>query len=152
MLFPSICSSALAEGITLCLGSAHCLENVLPGEVFVQGFISEKSDIQLYMYQVCAWFQSCWHRMVLFVWRPAKARACFPFWGAPLAAGHHLSCPHSSPHPAQGDTPRSDPSQHDSVCRLLERFAHHPAVPGLLLSLSLPSFPLLFKKIVSLQV
>lgn len=43
-------------------------------------------------------------------------------------------------------------SQHDSACRLLERFALHPAAPGLLLSLSLPSFPLLFKKMVSLQV
>lgn len=92
MLFPSICSSALAEGITLCLRSAYCLQDVLLEEVFVQGFISAQSDLQSLLF--CAWFQSCWHRMVLFVWRPAKARACFPFWGAPLAAGHHWSHPH----------------------------------------------------------
>lgn len=127
----------------MCLRSAYYLEKVLFEEVFVQGFIRAKSDVRSLQFR--AWFQSCWHRMVLFVWSPAKARARFPFWGAPLAAGHH-----SSPHSAQGGTPRSDPSQCDSACGLLGRFVHHPAAPGLLLSLSVPSFPLLFIKIESL--
>lgn len=146
--FSSISSSALAEGIILCLRSAYWLENMLFEEVFVEGFISTKSDVRSLQFH--AWFQSCWHRVVHFVWRPAKARVCFLFWGTPLEAGHHLSCPHSSPNSAQGGTPRSDPSQCDSACRLLERFAHHQAAPGLLLSLSVPSFPPLFKKVKSL--
>lgn len=94
MLFPSICSSALAEGITLCLRSAYCLESVIWG-----GVCSRLHQCKIrctVKNQFCAWFQSCWHRMVFFVWRPAKVRTCFPFWGASLTAGHHLSCPHSS--------------------------------------------------------
>lgn len=113
VLFPSICSSALAEGITLCLRSAHCLENVIWGGVW--GFISAKSAVQSKPSFVHGF------RAAVIVW-------CFLFGdlqksGPVSHSGHHLSCPASSPHPAQGGSPRSDPSQCDRACRLLDRFA-----------------------------
>lgn len=139
------------RGNSLCLRSAYCLENML-----LRRCLFKASSVRNQVNGPCSFvhgFGAAGIGWCFFVWRPAKARSCFPFWGVALTAGCHLSCPHSCPHSAQGGTPRSDPSQHDSACRLLERFAHHPAAPDLLLSLSVPSFPLLFKKIrVSLQV
>lgn len=49
-----------------------------------------------------------------------------------LAAMLHLNCPH-----AAGGTSRSDPNQHTSACRSLERFARHPSARGLLVLLAL---------------
>lgn len=115
VLFLSICSSALAEGITLCLRNAYHLENVIWGGVCSRLCPSAKSAVQS-------------KPSFVHGFRAAGIGWCFLFGdlqksGSVSHSGHHLSCSDPSPHSAQGGSPRSDPNRCDRACRLLERFA-----------------------------
>lgn len=120
---------------------------MLFGEMFVQGFISAKSDVQ--SLQFCAWCQSCWCR-VSFFFRDLQKPGPVSHSGV-LHSQLSITWAVLTPAPLQLREALPEVIQ-ASMTVLVDSWEvlHHPAAPGLLLSLPLPSFPLLFKNIFSL--